>query len=147
MVDVWMSFRNEFQCGPADLQYHMNVIHSKCIWKRPTGLFQYIRYVLLKICITYHADFESVKKIKGQSGNQVDDEPGGHVMDADLSCVEDHLARLAHVCGAETEHYVWRSDKQSRRLRKIHHQHNFDEWQCVHSGIYNSKNASLPEIY
>lgn len=95
--------------------------------KASHGLVPIHSLCTFKICITYHADFESVKKIKGQSGNQVDDEPGGHVMDADLSCVEDHLARLAHVCGAETEHYVWRSDKHSRRLRKIPHQHNFDE--------------------
>lgn len=59
------------------------------------------------ICITHHADFEGIKEIKGQSGNQVDDEPGGHVMDADLPCIKDHLPRLTHVCSAETEHDIW----------------------------------------
>lgn len=66
----------------------------------------YIHYNFLNICITHHADFESVKKIKGESSNQVDDEPGGHVMDADLPRIEDHLARLTHIRRAETKHNV-----------------------------------------
>lgn len=74
----------------------------------------YIHYIFFNLCITYHADFESVKEIKGQSGNQVDDEPGGHVMDADLPRIKDHLPRLTHVRSAETEHDIWWSNRQSR---------------------------------
>lgn len=40
---------------------------------------------------THHADFEGIEKVKGQGGHQVDDEPGGQVVDADLAGVEDHL--------------------------------------------------------
>ena len=51
---------------------------------------------------THHADVEGVEQVKGQSGHQVNDEPGGHVVDADETRFEDHLTRLADVGGAET---------------------------------------------
>lgn len=40
---------------------------------------------------THHADFEGIEKVKGQGGHQVDDEPGGQVVDADLAGIKDHL--------------------------------------------------------
>lgn len=81
-------------------------LHLKVVKKFPQ-IFPLIHSLyFFNICITHHADFESVKEIKGQSSNQVDDKPGGHVMDADLPCIEDHLPRLTHVRGAETEHDV-----------------------------------------
>ena len=51
---------------------------------------------------THHADVEGVEQVKGQRGHQVNDEPGGHVVDADQTRFKDHLTRLADVGGAET---------------------------------------------
>lgn len=57
---------------------------------------------------TYHADFDGVEQVKGQRGHQVDDEPRGQVMDANLSSVEDHLARLADVSRAKVKNNIWK---------------------------------------
>lgn len=55
---------------------------------------------------THHADFKGIEQVEGQRGHQVDDEPRGQVMDADLPGVEDHLARLADVAGAEIKNDI-----------------------------------------
>lgn len=57
---------------------------------------------------THHADFECIEQVKGQCSHQIDDEPCGQVMNADLSSIEDHLARLADKCGAKVENDVCR---------------------------------------
>ena len=57
--------------------------------------------------LTHHADFKGVEEVKGQRGDQVDDEPCSHVVDADQPRVEDHLTRRTHVRGTEAEHNVW----------------------------------------
>ena len=61
---------------------------------------------------THHADFEGIEQVKGQRGHQVDDEPCGQVMDADLPSVKDHLARLADVTRAKITNNVWQKDRQ-----------------------------------
>lgn len=55
---------------------------------------------------THHADFEGVEQVKGQCGHQVNNEPCGQVMKADLSSIEDHLARLADVRGAKIKNDI-----------------------------------------
>lgn len=47
---------------------------------------------------THHGHIEDVEQIKGQSSNQIHEEPGGHIMDADGARVVHNLARLAHIC-------------------------------------------------
>lgn len=61
---------------------------------------------------THHADFDGVEQVKGQRGHQVDDEPRGQVMDANLSSVEDHLAWLAHVSRAKVKNNVWKEKSE-----------------------------------
>lgn len=63
-----------------------------------------------KPIFTHHADFEGIEQVKGQRGHQVDDEPRGQVMNADLPSVKNHLARLADVRGAEIKNDIC-SDK------------------------------------
>lgn len=60
-----------------------------------------------KPLVTHHADTKGVEQVKGQCGHQVDDEPCGQVMDADLSSVKDYLARLADISCAKIKNNVW----------------------------------------
>lgn len=64
---------------------------------------------------THHADFEGIEQVKGQRGHQVDDEPRGQVMDADLSSIKDHLARLADISCAKIKHNVWQENRKTNR--------------------------------
>lgn len=73
------------------------------LYIRPWGLSN-------KPMATHHADFEGIEQVKGQRGHQVDDEPCGQVMDADLSSVKDHLARLADVTCAEIKNNIWQEN-------------------------------------
>lgn len=59
-----------------------------------------------KPIFTHHADFEGIEQVKGQCSHQVDDEPCGQVVNADLSSIKNHLARLADICGAEIKNNV-----------------------------------------
>ena len=52
---------------------------------------------------TYHCDVEGIQQVKGQSCNQVNEEPGGAVMEADGAGIVHHLTRLAHIGGAEIQ--------------------------------------------
>lgn len=74
-----------------------------------------------KPIFTHHADFEGVEEVKGQRGHQVDDEPRGQVMNANLPSIKNHLARLADVCGAEVENNICTKKKknQQQRSRKV----------------------------
>lgn len=56
---------------------------------------------------THHADFKGIKQVKGQRSHQVDDEPRGQVMDANLSSIKDHLARLADITCAKIKNNIW----------------------------------------
>lgn len=56
---------------------------------------------------THHSHIEDVEQIKGQSSNQIHEEPGGHVMDADGARVIHNLARLAHVCCPEVQDDIY----------------------------------------
>lgn len=59
------------------------------------------REVAVEGCVcassTHHSHIEDVEQIEGQSSDQIHEEPGGHVMDADGARVIHNLARLAHV--------------------------------------------------
>lgn len=61
---------------------------------------------------THHTDFEGIEQVKGQCSHQVDDEPCGQVMNADLPSIEDHLARLADIRCAKIKNNIWQ-DKQT----------------------------------
>lgn len=63
---------------------------------------------------THHADFKGIEQVKGQCGHQVNDEPCGQVVNADLSSVKDHLARLADVSGTKIKNNIW----QGNRMKK-----------------------------
>lgn len=65
--------------------------------------------------ITHHADFEGIEQVKWQRSYQVDDEPCGQVMDADLPGVKDHLARFADVTCAKIKNNVWQ-ERQTKRV-------------------------------
>lgn len=67
---------------------------------------------MLVIWATHHADFEGVEQVKGQRSHQVDDEPCGQVMDADLTSIEDHLARLADITCAKIEDDVLKGNRK-----------------------------------
>lgn len=66
-----------------------------------------------KPIFTHHADFEGIEQVKGQRGHQVDDEPRGQVMNADLPSVKNHLARLADVRGAEIKNDICSDKRQA----------------------------------
>lgn len=51
----------------------------------------------------HHGDVEDVEQVEGQGGDQVDEEPGGHVVDADGAGLVHHLARVAHVRRSEIQ--------------------------------------------
>lgn len=55
---------------------------------------------------THHTDFEGIEQVKGQRSNQINDEPSGQVVDANLSSVKDHLAWLTDIRGAEIKNNV-----------------------------------------
>ena len=63
-------------------------------------------YITIKPIATHHADFEGIEQIKGQCGHQVDDEPCGQIVDANLPSIKDHLTRLADVTGAKIKNNV-----------------------------------------
>lgn len=69
--------------------------------------------------ITHHADFEGIEQVKGQSGHQVDDEPRGQVMNADLPGIENHLARLADIRGAEIKNNICTREKENKKQKKV----------------------------
>lgn len=46
---------------------------------------------------THHCDVEGIQEVKRQGSDQVNDEPGGDVVDADGSRFKDDLARLADI--------------------------------------------------
>lgn len=50
---------------------------------------------------SYHCDVESIKKVKGESCDQINKEPCGAVMEVDGLSVVDYLTRLAHVGGTK----------------------------------------------
>lgn len=67
---------------------------------------------------THHADFEGIEQVKGQCSNQVNNEPRGQVVDANLSSVKDHLARFTDISGAEIENDVWKQ-KQNKKAEAM----------------------------
>lgn len=79
---------------------------------------------------THHADFCGVEQVKGQRGHQVDDKPRGQVVDAYLSCVEDHLAWLADISGTKIENDVWQlKKKDAHRLGGYYEDSIIYKWQ------------------
>lgn len=56
---------------------------------------------------TYHGDVECIEEIKRQGCNEVDEEPGRGVVDADGAGIVHHLAGLTHVGGAEVQNNVY----------------------------------------
>lgn len=64
---------------------------------------------------THHADFEGIEQIKRQRGHQVNDEPCGQVMDADLSSIKDHLARLADIGCTKITNNVWQENRKTNK--------------------------------
>jgi hypothetical protein len=50
---------------------------------------------------THHCDIESIQEVKGQGSNQINDEPGGDVVNANGSRFKDNLARLADISCSE----------------------------------------------
>lgn len=53
--------------------------------------------------VTHHSDVEDIQQVKGQSSNEVHEEPGGQVVEANGPRSRNHLARLGHVGGAEVQ--------------------------------------------
>lgn len=79
-----------------------------------------VLFQALSVWPTHHADFEGVEQVKGQRSHQVDDEPCGQVMDADLSSVKDHLARLADITCAKIEDNVLKGNRKKRNKSGYH---------------------------
>lgn len=52
---------------------------------------------------THHRDVESVEQVKGQSSDEVQDEPGGRIMKADGARIIHHLTSRPHVSSAEIQ--------------------------------------------
>lgn len=59
------------------------------------------------VCDTHHADVEGVEQVKGQGGDQVYEEPGGDVVDADGTRVVNHLTGGAHIGGSKVQSDIW----------------------------------------
>lgn len=57
---------------------------------------------------THHADVEGVQKVKGQRGDQIHEQPGGDVVNADGASVVHHLTRRAHKRGPKVQQDVCR---------------------------------------
>ena len=55
---------------------------------------------------SYCVDFAGVEHLEGNGGEEVEEEPGAHVVDGDEARVVDHLTRLAHVRRAEIQHDI-----------------------------------------
>lgn len=72
----------------------------------------------IKPVATHHADFEGVKQVKGQRSNQVNDEPRGQVVEANLPRIKNHLARFTDVSGAEVENDVWQAELERRTISR-----------------------------
>lgn len=70
------------------------------------------------MCETYHADVEGVEQVEGQGGDQIHEQPGRDIVDADGAGVEHHLTRRAHVGGSEIQHDIW------HRTYKVTHRWN-----------------------
>lgn len=76
---------------------------ASCYQVQPAFWF----YYYVQTCRTHHCDVEGVQQVKGQSSHQVHKEPGGGVVDADVTRLVNHLPWLAHEGGAEIQDDVW----------------------------------------
>lgn len=73
--------------------------------------------------VTHHADFKGIEQVKGQCSHQVDNEPRGQVVDADLPGVENYLARLADITGAKIKNDIWREQRETEQTLQSNPSH------------------------